>query len=77
MENKDISLRDYFAAQTIQRCMTPKPVTIRNKFLALIGREYQAPVVNADTAAKNAYKIADAMLRQREIKHEDIFTKDI
>lgn len=62
----NMSMRDYFAAQAIPPAISTTPVSLWDKFKALIGRDYYGPKPKPENVAAQAYAVADAMLAERE-----------
>ena len=67
--HRGMSLRDYFAAQIITQFPLAKarPKNIFQFIKWLFGFKYRGCSMPISVAVENAYKIADAMLKQREL----------
>lgn len=65
---EEIKLRDYFAAKAITKAIDYRPAGFKNWIKWFLGKDYNSPTVNAKELSKSAYKIADAMLKERKNK---------
>lgn len=62
-----MTLRDYFANSAMQKCVSYKPKGFYNWLKWFLGFNYEGTSVSAKVIAENAYIVADAMLKQREL----------
>lgn len=60
-----VTLRDYFASESIPDCISNGEMSFRNKVKQFLGMDYNASTPRPSSIAENAYKIADAMIEER------------
>jgi len=67
--HEGMTLRDYFAAKALAQCtmMNYRPRNGFNYLKWLFGFEYRGCSMPVNAGVENAYIIADAMLKQREL----------
>lgn len=66
--NEDcVTLRDIFANSAIQKPVITKPRGIFNYIKWFFGLSYRGNNLTAEVIAQNAYCVADAMLKEREL----------
>jgi hypothetical protein len=66
-QEEGMTLRDYFASETIQCPVDYKPMNLYHWFRWAFGFSYKGCNRPSEEIAFKAYEIADAMLKQREL----------
>ena len=61
-----MTLRDYFAAKAISSCCENNPASFSDRVRRFLGLDYTIGGTAPESAAIRAYRIADAMLEQRD-----------
>jgi hypothetical protein len=61
----DATLRDYFAAHAISNPISPVSYSFKQRVKAILNMSYFGAAVDTEKNAKEAYRIADEMIKQR------------
>jgi hypothetical protein len=64
-DQEGMTLRDWFAGQTLPPCTWGVPRRWIDRLKAFFGFDHAGTEIKPETAAKMAYRIADAMLAER------------
>lgn len=65
-ENVGMTLRDYFAAHALPPAIDYRARNLIGRLKSLFLRQYPGALIIPDKAAEAAYKVADAMLAERQ-----------